>query len=489
MDLQAPLLHEFTYQAMAHDLLAIKETDKTYYKTVINEGQPDEEEKEMEIGEKDEIWVRTRHTHMKDTIERLMGDFKKFLAENPHFANSSEATSLSAIKDMMHGLPQFQEMKSAYSLHLSMAQECMDIFQNHKLPDVATVEQCLATGLDEDYKKPKNMADQLVRLLDDEAVASQDRLRLVLLYIMYRDGVIPDDVLRLLAHSDLSAGHAETVQNLELLGGRLHRPLKETRPPTQPLFPRRTAPTAATEEYTLSRFETNLKQALDAGAKGTLDPTIFPYTRPPLDSEADTGMMAQASLRSAKPTWAQNRSSRNDAQQRVIVFMAGGATYSEARVCYEMSQSTGKDIFLATSHMLDSKMFLRQVSDLSQDRRKLDLPADRPKPKAPAHLFEREEKKLPTNPPGLGALRGPAGLQPPAKNASSQFQPQPPTAALNAMNLTSQTRPANGSATTAPGPQALQSPAASSKHGKLEKKSKDDGEKKKHRFLGLGSKK
>ena len=143
MDLFAPLLHEFTYQAMAHDLLPIKEGDKVTYKTIVNEGRPDEEEKEVEIGEKDKIWVENRHQHMKDTIEKLMGDFQRFIDENPHFTNSDtgNASSLNAIKDMIAGLPQFQEMKEAYSLHLSMAQECMNIFQNHKLPDLASVEQ------------------------------------------------------------------------------------------------------------------------------------------------------------------------------------------------------------------------------------------------------------------------------------------------------------------------------------------------------------
>ena len=137
MDLIAPLIHEFTYQAMAHDLLPIKDGENVYYKTVVNEGRADQQEKEMEIGEKDKIWVENRHRHMKDTIEKLMGDFQRFIDENPHFTNSeADATSLNAIKDMLAGLPQFQEMKEAYSLHLNMAQECMNIFQHHKLPDI-----------------------------------------------------------------------------------------------------------------------------------------------------------------------------------------------------------------------------------------------------------------------------------------------------------------------------------------------------------------
>jgi hypothetical protein len=42
---------------------------------------------------------------------------------------------------MLAGMPQFQEMKAAYALHLSMAQESMNRFQKFKLPDVASVEQ------------------------------------------------------------------------------------------------------------------------------------------------------------------------------------------------------------------------------------------------------------------------------------------------------------------------------------------------------------
>lgn len=146
MDLMAPFLHEFTYEAMAFDLLPIRDGDKITYRTTVNEGQPDQEEKDMELSENDKIWVENRHRHMKDTIEKLMGDFQRFISNNPHFTNqdSGKANSLNAIKDMLAGLPEFQSMKEAYSLHLSMAQECMNIFQHCKLPDLASVEQVSA---------------------------------------------------------------------------------------------------------------------------------------------------------------------------------------------------------------------------------------------------------------------------------------------------------------------------------------------------------
>lgn len=143
MDLFSPLIHEFTYQAMVHDLLPIKEGDKVTYRVKASEGAEDKQDKDVELSEKDRLWTANRHKHMKDTIDKLMGDFQKFMDENPHFTkqDAEGSNSLNAIKDMLAGLPQFQEMKEAYSLHLTMAQESMNIFQQNKLADLASVEQ------------------------------------------------------------------------------------------------------------------------------------------------------------------------------------------------------------------------------------------------------------------------------------------------------------------------------------------------------------
>lgn len=86
MDVYSPLLHEFTYQAMVHDLLPVQDGDKVTYKTVINEGTAKEELKEMEISDNDKVWVDYRHLHMKDVLERLGEDFAKFRRANPQFA-------------------------------------------------------------------------------------------------------------------------------------------------------------------------------------------------------------------------------------------------------------------------------------------------------------------------------------------------------------------------------------------------------------------
>lgn len=86
MDLMSPLIHEFTYQAMALDLLDIQDGNKLTYKNKINQGRPNEETKEVEIGEADDIWTSNRHMPMKELLDKIPDDFKQFRGENPQFA-------------------------------------------------------------------------------------------------------------------------------------------------------------------------------------------------------------------------------------------------------------------------------------------------------------------------------------------------------------------------------------------------------------------
>lgn len=374
---------------------------------------------------------------------------------------------MNTIKDMLAGLTEFQEGRDAYTLHLNMAQECMQHFQDRKLLEVSSVEQCLATGLDENYKKAKNLASQIVQLLDSESVTPIDRLRLLLLYIMYRGGLLSGDVRKLMAHAQLPPQDGEIVYNLDLLGARVEKPLRDERPPLPPLFARKPPAPSDSDEVSLSRYDSNFKTMLEDLVRGTLDPSVFPSTRPHTDTDGVVNQegLSQASLRSAKPTWARTRSSADHPRQRIIVLMAGGATYGEARSCYEVSQTFGKDVFLATSHMMSPGMFLRQLGDLSVDKRRLDIPAERPKPTAPAHLFEREAP--------------PPQQQPPSKKTPLpvRLNPMAPTSAMNAMSLgpDGQNGP-NGSTTGG-------SPAPSASGGKPPKKEKEKKEKKRHHFF------
>jgi syntaxin-binding protein 1 len=316
-------------------------------------------------------------------------------------------------------------------------------------------------------------------MLDEADVQLLDRLRLLILYILWRDGILRGDLEKLHAHANLPPQDRQTIENLSLLGARIDRTLADKkRPPSEPLFPPKPAPLNPQDEYALSRFEPAMQILLESHANGTLDQQIFAYTRPPLDQGNDAALTSTASLRSAKPTWAKTRGGNigSENRQRIIVFMAGGATYSESRVCYDVGRATGREVFLVTSHMLTPELFIRQVTDLSADRRRLGIPAEVPKPQAPAHLFEPEPQPKSAQPPPTQSAQAPQRVSaaPPAGTSS-----QPPTAQMGRISLNGG---ANGAGPGGPRP----APVANSS-AKLRKE--PEGEKKKKHHFGFGKKK
>jgi syntaxin-binding protein 1 len=257
----------------------------------------------------------------------------------------------------------------------------------------------------------------------------QDRLRLIALYVINKYGILRDDIIKLLLHAQLPQQDEGNIHNLELLGARVTKTLKDKTEPPPPIIPKKMTPVNPNEEeISISRFKPVLKSILDEHIAGTLDPVAFPYVNPeaaPLPN--DPANISSASLRSAKPTWAKGKLGSVEPRQRILVFMAGGATYSEARTCYEASEQTSRDVVLVTSHMLTPALFLRQVADLSADRRQLGLPVDKPARRAPAHLFEEDKPKpapmvgaaggLPSGPGRAGGPRPMAGGLPTDKMA------------------------------------------------------------------------
>ena len=88
-----------------------------------------------------------------------------------------------------------------------------------------------------------------------------------------------------------------------------------------------------------------------------LDTTIFPYVKDG-PSKAPTPMSLRSpppqttSLRSQKPSWhraAKPGTSVVNNRERLLVFIAGGMTYSEIREAYQLSTSLNKDIFIGNA--------------------------------------------------------------------------------------------------------------------------------------------
>ncbi|KAH0836670.1 Sec1 family-domain-containing protein [Lanmaoa asiatica] len=362
MDAVAPLIHEFTYQAMCNDLLPIEDGAKYTYKFQSSLGAY--EDKTATISETDTVWTTVRHMHMREAIDKLMADFNKFMEENAGFKGEG-AASLNDMKDMLANLPQYQEQREKFSLHLNMAQECMGIFEKHKLSQVANVEQCCATGMTVEGKSPKTLVEEMVPLLDTREIINPNKVRMVALYIMYRDGVPDEDRRRLYQHARLGMAEQDAVNSLSHLGVRI------TRSPTDKDTKKKIKQKPSQEEeYDLSRYKPLLRTVIEDHVNSKLDTSLFPYVKDAPSAITHAASPATpthtSSLRSAKPSWhkAVRSNAPVDNRQRVIVFMAGGMTYSEIRECYALGGALNKDIYIGSTHTITPRQFIDDLKVL-----------------------------------------------------------------------------------------------------------------------------
>ncbi|KAF5315993.1 hypothetical protein D9758_015075 [Tetrapyrgos nigripes] len=363
MDMITPFLHEFTYQAMANDLLPIEDGKKYTYKFQSSVGAY--EDKTAILSDSDNVWTEVRHMHMREAIDKLMADFNKFLEENAVF-KGDEAANLNDMKEMLANLPQYQEQREKFSLHLNMAQECMGIFERDKLPLVANVEQNCATGVTAEGKSPKHLVEEMVPLLDSREVVNANKARIIALYVQFRDGVPEEDRRRLYQHARLGLADQDAINALALMGVRI------TRGPSDRDTKKKLKQKPADDDYELSRYKPLLKTVVEEHVASKLDTSLFPYVKDapsaaPAASSRSTTPVQTTSLRSQKPAWhrAARPNAGNESRGRLLVFMAGGMTYSEIREMYQLSNSLNKDIYIGSTHTLTPRQFVDDLKVVS----------------------------------------------------------------------------------------------------------------------------
>lgn len=428
LDPFAPLLHEFTFQALAHDLLDIKDGRNYSYETDIN-GTPTKVD--GVISEKDTDWSGLRHSHMHDVVETLVDKMSRLKKENPHFYSKSDGgdgnsgtpkTSVSDLQNMVAFLPQFMQTREKFALYLQMATECMAKIQETGLTDLAEVEQTVVLGVEADGRKPKFLTDSVIEALADPRFGKLDRVRLLALYALHRDpGLIQTDFKKLKNHCNLDDSDLQALYNLSIIGNPV---IKDSLQVKKHIIKRPQYFTHATEDvYSVSRFVPAVKNLVEQLILGQLPANPFPYTKDPGPDEAE--MDAHTSLRRQRAVWAKTGANQS-AKQRIFVFIAGGATYSEMRAVYELNQKYSKEIILGSNDIITPTSFLRSLWHMTADRRSLDLPQDRPAKRVPQYLFESDRE----NQRGQAQddQRNAAAASSAAESSKLQSKPKPTTA-------------------------------------------------------------
>mmetsp|Transcript_39603 Transcript_39603/g.62637 ORF Transcript_39603/g.62637 Transcript_39603/m.62637 type:complete len:545 (-) Transcript_39603:74-1708(-) len=387
-DLVAPLLHEFTYQAMLYDLLNVD--DKHCVEHVYTDNAGNEQTKKVVMNdESDQLWTKLRHMHIADTSTWVVKNFNDFIAANKK-AGNLEMGKTSTLKEMgeaMRSMPQYQDMKSKYAIHIELVDRCMNVFREKKLKNLGMLEQDLVMGV----KRSKFKRD-LGEIFDDEVFGNSDKLRLLLIYLISQaeQGKLTlkdkGEVVVDAGYPPDPQGDHKVLKCLEAMGVKMDKDslkegAKEAKEKAAEEKKQRKKDKGAKDDeeatYELSRYTPKLKRITESLLKGELPTAQFPYVVPPVGGGDDQPSVAGSSSK-AKWGGGGNSSSGKGKEKegtvgddgfkkgRVVVFVLGGCCYSELRSVYELTHDYQREVILGSTSVVTPKSFLSDFKSIKK---------------------------------------------------------------------------------------------------------------------------
>ncbi|XP_062225280.1 probable protein transport Sec1a isoform X2 [Phragmites australis] len=387
IDQIAPVIHEWTYDAMCHDLLCMD--GNKYVQEFPSKNGSANETKEVLLEDHDPVWLELRHAHIADVNERLHEKMTNFVSKNKaaqlQQARSGGELSTKQLQKMVQALPQYSDQIDKLTLHVEIAGKLNNIIKEQHLKVVGQLEQDLAFG----DAGTKELINFLRTHLD---VSRENKLRLLMIYAAINPEKFGSEKgAKLMQLAGLSADDMIVVNNMRCLCG------PDTKKPSAGGFTLkfdlhkkkhgiRKDRIGEESTWMLSRFYPILEDLIEKLSKGELpkdeyhcmnDPSPS-FRRIPGSTSAQTSPAHQPaqSMRSRRigGTWARPRNSDDGYSsdsvlkhassdlrkfgQRLFIFVIGGATRSELRAAHKLSGKLKREIILGSSSLDDPPQFI-----------------------------------------------------------------------------------------------------------------------------------
>jgi syntaxin-binding protein 1 len=374
-----PLMHEYNYQAMVIDLLDVEDGAIVSYETTTNRGA--KVTNRAILNENDELWLEFRHQHIAKVIECIkerMNDIIQNTAGAKLAKKSGADMDITSMAAAVKELPEYQQTTTKLGQHVDVAKQCMNAFGRQGLMNLSRVEQTISTGMDDDGKEVKGAKlYQIVAEALQTPMEKIQKLRLLSIYYVSQKQVpgSADYLQQAFMAARLSPTDIQIIRNFDriLINSTATIPVAaaEEKKGSGGLFSSFFGGTKAVQkiaataegEYTDTRHVGLLRGYVEQLIGNTLPQDRFPTMGPTINTNAK----AEAkSVRRFNPT---ARFGRRDGVSyqggRLIIFIAGGASYAEMKAIYEVMQKESKEIILGSTHLLAPDTYLVDVGSLN----------------------------------------------------------------------------------------------------------------------------
>lgn len=375
-DVKSPILHELTFQAMVYDLLRVKNDVYTYKATT---GTGEMKERDIILDENDDLWVELRHQHIADVSRAVSDKFQDFAQKKKLKHAGDPDISIKDLARHIRRVPQYQKELSRYSLHITLVDQCLKLYREG-INEVCKVEQNLATGTDPQGEEVKDPMKDMMPCLFNRKISVYDKVRLLMLYVLFKKGVSRDDFLKLVQHSEIPVNERKLILNLMHFGYKVLN--EESVKASKSKIKSKERPG---EKYETSRWTPLLQDIAEYAAADSLDDSYCAWLR-------GKPRPTSTSLSSSSPATAQTGVTGTSVRQRwnwipkdnkdtksgpgaaaaaakksgptIIIFIVGGLSYSEMRAAYDASEATNREVIVGSTGILTPSEFLGGLKNL-----------------------------------------------------------------------------------------------------------------------------
>ncbi|CAH8518176.1 unnamed protein product [Heterobilharzia americana] len=359
-DTVTPLLSQWTYEAMVHELIGISQNRVSLARAPSVKSELKEITLDREFDEFYRINQFSNFGDIGQSIKRLVDNFQKASKA----VDTTNLESIGDLKKFLENYPAFRKASGAVDTHVTLMSELSRIVKEHALLEVSEVEQELVC-----HDNHASVLSRVKSLVSDPRILLSDALRLVLLYAL-RYGKQKQELAGLIRSLVTRGATDEDIRIIEKLleyswpvstsdGFDLFHVVKNVAT---------SSGSTIVDAQTATKAMASLKKRLVQELKGV--DNVYTQHEPLLVeilNKLIKGQLRDASFPSLATGTCWKTVPSGQRPKEVIVFFVGGVTYEEACSVHKINCSTPDvDIILGGTCVHNSRTFLQEVSAVTK---------------------------------------------------------------------------------------------------------------------------